>query len=349
MGYNWLDSIKSSADALLTKINSIISGYNSKNIKCEKVILVTHSMGGLVARDCSELNGGKNKILGVVHGVLPAIGAPSAYRRMKAGMEYDGFMGKLAAEVAGGNAAEMTAVLSQSPGPLQLLPGNEYGKAWLKIKDGEQAYSLPENDPYTDIYTVRGKWWSLCEEYLINPKNIILDKRQLDNDWSNYRDLVNDKVKPVIEELTGRYHHNTHAFYGNKTPTLAELIWKGETPFLDEKFTQGRSRFPLEGRTTTRMGEEVHTQRTVATPLGGDGWKKGIYQEYKIQPPTDLGDGTVPVRSAKIPKRYLQSRMSLPVEHESAYKNTVAQKYTLWAIVKIAQKIKETTLRYADA
>ncbi|CNJ01321.1 lipase family alpha/beta hydrolase [Yersinia intermedia] len=350
MGYNWLDSVESSANALLTEINSIISEYNSKNIKCEKVILVTHSMGGLVARYCSELTGGKSKILGVVHGVLPAIGAPSAYRRMKSGMEYDGLLGRLTAEVAGGNAAEMTAVLSQSPGPLQLLPGNEYGKGWLKIKDGKQTYSLPENDPYTDIYTVRGKWWSLCEENLINPGNTTLNKRQLDNDWNKYKDLVNEKVKPIIEKLAGRYHHNTHAFYGNKTPTLAELIWKGETHFLDEALTLGRSRSPKDGQAIADpLHQQIHTERTVATPLQGSGWKKGIYQQYTIQPPIDFGDGTVPVRSAQIPDRHLKSRVSLPVAHESAYKNLAAQKYTLWAIVKIAQKIKETTLRYADA
>ncbi len=87
----------------------------------------------------------------------------------------------------------------------------------------------------------------------------------------------------------------------------------------------------------------------MATPLQGSGWKKGIYQQYTIQPPIDFGDGTVPVRSAQIPDRHLKSRVSLPVAHESAYKNLAAQKYTLWAIVKIAQKIKETTLRYADA
>jgi hypothetical protein len=120
------------------------------------------------------------------------------------------------------------------------------------------------------------------------------------------------------------------------------------TADLDEKLTQGRSPFPVEGRTTTPMGEEGSTQRTVATPLGGGGWKKGIYQQYQIQPPTDWGDSTVLLRSSQTPEHYLQSRVGLPVEHEPAYKNSQAQRYTLWAIVKIAQKIKQTSLRYSD-
>jgi triacylglycerol esterase/lipase EstA (alpha/beta hydrolase family) len=56
--------------------------------KCEKVILVTHSMGGLVARYYSELldgDFGQKNILGIVHGVMPDRGAPMAYKRMKAG------------------------------------------------------------------------------------------------------------------------------------------------------------------------------------------------------------------------------------------------------------------------
>lgn len=354
VGYNWLDTIEESAKVLLKQIDKIISDYHSKKIKCEKVILVTHSMGGLVARYCSELTGGNSKILGIVHGVMPALGAASAYRRMKSGMEYDisNFNSWGVALVAGSNAAEMTAVLSQSPGPLQLLPGMEYGMQWFKIKDGEQTYSLPKTNPYDDIYTVRGKWWSMCEENLINPANVTLNKSQLDNDWLNYTTLIYGKVKHVIEDLAGRYHGNTHAFYGNETPTFSELIWKGETNFLDKSLPKGRPHFPLKGKVASTANPDLNTARSVLTPFEGDGWQddwqKVIRQRYQIQAPTDLGDGTVPVHSSKIPEHYLQSRVALPVEHEPAYKHPAAQKYTLWAIVKIAQKVKQTSLRYPD-
>lgn len=349
MGYNWLDSIDTSAKALLLHIQKVIGDYNNRGIKCEKVILVTHSMGGLVARYCSELEKGRNIILGVVHGVLPAIGAASAYRRMKAGMEYEGFFGKVIAEVAGGNGAEMTAVLSQSPGPLQLLPGIEYGRHWLKIKDGEQTYSIPNENPYTEIYTVRGKWWSLCEDYLIQPNNNSFDKTRMDKDWSIYKRMIDEKVRAVIEGLKGRYHSTTHAFYGGDIATLGDLTWQGETPYLDRLFNGDRPRSPLDGRFAVKPGEEIFTTRTVATPLGGKGWQTGINQQYTMIEPTDLGDGTVPLRSSQIPERYLCSRTRLPVAHEPAYKNPDAQKYTLWAIVKITQKIKETALRYPNA
>ncbi|OWF79662.1 hypothetical protein B4900_09565 [Yersinia rohdei] len=346
IGYNWLDSIGSSATALLTQINSIILDYNSRKIKCEKVILVTHSMGGLVARYCSQLLGGESKILGIVHGVLPAIGAASAYRRMKAGMEDYGV-----GLVAGRDGAAMTAVLSQSPGPLQLLPGTEYGMGWLKIKDGEYSHSLPKNDPYSEIYTVRGKWWSLCEDYLIEPQNTNFDNARMNQDWDSYVKMMEEIIQPVIEILKGHYHKVTHSFYGGYVPTQGDFIWQAKTPVMDNWLHKGRERFPLDGHMNSKPGEEISTIRTVATPLGGKGWASGIYQKYKIVPPTksELGDGTVPTRSSQVPQRFLQSQTCLPVEHEPAYKHLDAQKYTLWAIVKIVQKVNDTALRYPDA
>ena len=148
VGYNWLQSNVDSAQALAGRIDKIINDYKASGRKCEKVILVTHSMGELVARYYSELlegDYGKKNILGIVHGVMPDRGAPMAYKRMKAGEA--GITGL----VIGGNGAEMTAVLSQAPGPLQLLPGKGYGMGWFHVEGLKQP--LPQTNPYTEIYT----------------------------------------------------------------------------------------------------------------------------------------------------------------------------------------------------
>ncbi|WP_425592692.1 esterase/lipase family protein, partial [Caldimonas thermodepolymerans] len=118
-GYNWLADNVDSAHTLGARIDEIIARYNQTDrMRCEKVILVTHSMGGLVARYCSEVLGYRDRILGIVHGVMPAIGAAAVYRRMKAGTETNGSLaGWAAAQVIGANAEEMTAVLSTAPGP----------------------------------------------------------------------------------------------------------------------------------------------------------------------------------------------------------------------------------------
>jgi alpha-beta hydrolase superfamily lysophospholipase len=54
--------------------------YTAQGFQCEKVIVVTHSMGGLVARALIHPKMGslKDKVLGIVHGVMPAIGAGAA-------------------------------------------------------------------------------------------------------------------------------------------------------------------------------------------------------------------------------------------------------------------------------
>lgn len=159
VGYNWLQSNADSATFLATKIDKeIIQFYQGKGRKCEKVILITHSMGGLVARHYTQNLGGETKVLGVVHGVMPALGAAATYRRMKAGTEYpEGSLeGWAASQVLGGDAEAMTAVLSQAPGPMQLLPGRDYGMRWLKIMDGEDVHFYPKEEPYGEIYLQRG-------------------------------------------------------------------------------------------------------------------------------------------------------------------------------------------------
>jgi pimeloyl-ACP methyl ester carboxylesterase len=224
-GYNWLASNAESSETLDKRIDEVIRRYkNVENQKCEKVILVTHSMGGLVARHCSEVRGSRDKIFGIVHGVMPTLGAAAVYRRFKAGSENfsSGFVasaeGSVGASVLGNDAAEMTAVLSAAPGPLQLLPTPEYGDGWLKIRDGGKEHSLPRKgdpcDPYGEIYTVKDKWWSMCEVGLMNPLNEEADpaKRaaQQNKDWEAYADIINTGVKEFHAKIKDAFHTNTH-------------------------------------------------------------------------------------------------------------------------------------------
>jgi hypothetical protein len=359
-GYNWLDDNANSAKRLHQRIDEIIARYRREKKRCEKVIVVTHSMGGLVARHCSEVLGAKGKIFGIVHGVMPAIGAPAVYRRMKAGTENPGrgfkgwLEGHIGSKILGENAAEMTAVLSGAPGPLQLLPTSEYGNYWLKIKQNNGTeYSLPKSgDPYTEIYTVRGQWWSLCEDHLINPLNKENDPRrkvaQMDTDWETFSKIIDRKVEPFHSSIKTKYHPHTHVFYGSDINFLAygEVIWNGGNIFGENFFgAEGRPPYPLQGRALN--SSEIGTQRTIASPIGGKGWRTGVQQSYRIGDPATPGDGTVPHRSGIAPEPYVRSLLKVSVGHEPAYKNSeIAQKFTLRAIVKIAQHVMQTSLRY---
>jgi hypothetical protein len=55
-GYNWLQSCGESAKLLEKRITDIITWWQKRHHECEKVILITHSMGGLVARACANIS-----------------------------------------------------------------------------------------------------------------------------------------------------------------------------------------------------------------------------------------------------------------------------------------------------
>ncbi|MBA3597385.1 MAG: hypothetical protein H0W40_08405 [Methylibium sp.] len=356
-GYNWLDSNAHSANRLAQRIDDVIARYRRDRKKCEKVILVTHSMGGLVARYCSELAGMKDKILGVVHGVMPTLGAAAVYRRFKAGTEFTPWysvLGATSAAVLGDDAGEMTAVLSSAPGPLQLLPTAEYGNGWLQIKDGKHKYSFPKDgDPYSEIYAVRGKWWSMCEDRLMNPLNEERDPKkrqaQTDSDWQAFEDTIEEKVKPFHESIRSKYHSNTCAFFGsdNDKRAYGKVTWTGN----GGGWLRGDRPADVLGARPVG-GIELGTTRTAAAPLGGTGWATGEHQSYSLSEPEEAGDGTVPHRSGVAAKDFVRAFLQVDVGHEPAFNHTKGQdnlracRFTLRSIVLIAQAVQETSLRY---
>jgi len=164
-GYNWTASNHVAGKKLSDEINRLINEvYKDRN--CKKVILVTHSMGGLVARSACMVHGAMDKVLGIVHGVQPWNGAATAYWRMKGGFERphsvpdipawkwitnpirkskheftnllkgEGFkipvigqkisFGYVTAWVLGTDGKKVTALLGNMPGGLELLPNKRY-------------------------------------------------------------------------------------------------------------------------------------------------------------------------------------------------------------------------------
>jgi hypothetical protein len=370
MGYNWLASIESSANALKNLIEVQLPQYYRRNkSKLSKVILVTHSMGGLVARYYTQALGGEDKVYGVVHGVLPSTGAPAAYTRMKQGAAMTGIIGKIVSEVIGDDAEEMTAVCSQSPGPLQLLPSKEYGPNWLTIchVNGDKE-SYPKEDPYKEIYLEKDKWWGLCEPHLINPLNTKYDSNLMKEDWLNYSNIIKEDVKQFhteIVKVNQGYHPNTYAFYGidmekeakqdsekdtNKIKedflTYERVCWQGKLGpdfaklRLPESDIENKRRLSPEDyigdkrRLNLREVGAIRSLRPVP-------YKHDYREEYKLQKPKENGDNTVPKKSGEIPITYLKSRVGLDIGHEPAYKDKQgrSQEFTLRAIITMIQDI----------
>jgi pimeloyl-ACP methyl ester carboxylesterase len=205
-GYNWTASNGLAGEQLAAYIGQVIKGYTDGGRKCAKVLLVTHSMGGLVARSGCLLHGAKDKVLGVIHGVQPANGSPAAYWRMKGGFErphtipdldfsqwfrnpvkmFNHLKGKLvnnetlgvghiAAWVLGTDGEEVTALLGNMPGGLELLPNKQYNnnngwERWLELLDSEgNVAALPKIDPYEEIYRRDKDYYRLVNPEWLDP------------------------------------------------------------------------------------------------------------------------------------------------------------------------------------
>ena len=330
-GYNWLQSNAVNAKMIAKRINAVIDTFTKAGFECDKVIVVTHSMGGILGRALIHPDYGnlQDKVLGIVHGVQPAIGAAAAYKRMRAGFEdtapwYD----NKTVKVLGHVGDNVTAVLANAPGGLELLPTQAYGNGWLQVMhNGQPLAAWPKNgDPYEEIYKVRGKWWSLFREEWINPSNL-----REDQGGGTFARTVRylDQAKKFHNAIANTYHDCSYAHYGADRGHLSfgNVIWNLETKADTSPWDS------LEIRSDTRQG-----QLTMGLPKDTNAPFKAT-----IASPTEPGDGTVPERSSD---HQLHSHKFKGVfrqtgyDHQGSYQNTNVLACTLYSIVRIAQQAK---------
>lgn len=338
VGYNWLQSNVESAKWLGKQIDKIIT-YYKKQGRCEKVILVTHSMGGLVSRFCAEvLPGYRDKILGVVHGVMPATGSATAYRRVKAGTEPGRTIITYATSLVLGNtSSKVMPVFAQSPGPLQLLPSPEYGQGWLQIRDGDRFFALPkQGNPYDEIYAMRGVWWGLVDESLLDPEKTATSEQN----WASFKNLIAKDVREFHQAISGKYHPQTYAFWGDdkEHKTWGDVVWKRK---------QLSSLWNSDAYDVENKAVKADTQMGAIDVVAGALGPINVHKTFELQAARENGDGTVPVRSGAAPARHARAAVGYTgVDHGAAYTKLPQQKFTLWGIVKILQNVTGTTLEY---
>ncbi|WP_233429580.1 esterase/lipase family protein, partial [Raoultella ornithinolytica] len=305
-GYNWLQDNKTSAEGLVAFIDRTIDLYKNH---CghgmpfpagqEKVIIVTHSMGGLVARYASQVSGAKDKILGIVHGVIPDLGSPAAYRRMKVGAKQEGMAGA----VLGNTAKELMPVLARAPAPLQLLPSAKYlsGAPWLTVEgageDGSDVKLPQTRDPFGEIYLNKTLWYRLYESDIIDK-----DEAVSQSNWTNYVRLVDKPVRKFISLMdSGGYHPNTYAFYGHKIASDGTLAWRKTAINYPKNIHESDRQLP-------------NNYREIPLPFNRS-------QMYVVTSSKTPGDGTVPVESlsAICGNSEIKSILATGVEHQGAY------------------------------
>lgn len=187
MGYNFLKSNGDSAKVIAERIRGLVKGYKRRGFKCGEVIIVTHSMGGLVGRALlhakygNMLDDKEVKVLGMYHNVMPTLGAAATYKRMRFGFkEQWGPSASLEARIIAIDGENATAILANTHAPLEMLPGMAYGRDWLKVVDGSDRvlWSWPRGNATAleSIYLQPDSaWWRLLNPLWVNPAKISSD------------------------------------------------------------------------------------------------------------------------------------------------------------------------------
>ncbi|HAT32177.1 MAG TPA: hypothetical protein DCW29_15370 [Janthinobacterium sp.] len=348
MGYNWLQSNQYSASRVAKRITALMALYREQGFQCEKVIVVTHSMGGLVARALihPEMGNMRDKVLGIVHGVMPAIGAGAAYKRMRCGFEDPGLnslspIASITAKVLGNFGSEVTAVLGNAQGGLELLPSQAYGNGWLQVESyGKTLKSLPQKgDPYEEIYKLRGKWYGLLREEWINPA----DQPEA---CFNRTSILLDKAKKFHNAIADTYHDQSFAHYGADPKHAAwnRVVWDIAAHPKASGFSIGAVA-DVEVLTFASDNEQgkLIMQAAGAFTNTGEGTIPGV--GVNMRPAGDPGDQTVPLHSAEHQLRSGKFKgvfRQTGYEHQNSYQDEGALHSTLYSLVRIAQTMTWT-------
>jgi hypothetical protein len=290
---------------------------------------------------------GSTKILGVVNSVQPVGGAPVVYRRFRAGTEVAGMLdipGAALATIIGWDAADITCVMANAPGPLELLPTKHYRhdpynpvrSGWLKVerdtdKGRELLFDLPKVDPYEEIYgkTAQEVWWGLIDETLIDPAEMAKVNKL--TPVSAYNIALRQAKK--FHDTVGLYcHPNTYAHYGadRKEDSFGTVHWTTKSK-LPEVLQDGHGRVRAEHWTKLGTATIGLDQKVITFKL-----------ENKEKPRTDddwnAGDGTVPVESAALIKDQAKHIFRMKgFDHAASYKNDNVIENVLYCLGKIIQ------------
>lgn len=327
MGYNWLKGNAESGRTVAHRIETLIKRYQKDGFQCEKVVLLTHSMGGLVARavihpDIGKLN---HRVLGIVHGVMPATGAGAAYKRIRCGFEGS----SISAKILGHLGENVTPVLGNSQGGLELLPSQSYGNNWLQVQHaGVTLKSLPAHgDPYEEIYKQRHKWFGLLNEDWINPAGA-------DGPGFETTCRLLDRAKKFHAAISDTYHDESYGHDGAdpKRPAWHKVIWK-----IDD-----RARVTNVDMLSV-VADSGKGKLTVTDPsLRSRAQTAASHLSVVMLDAADPGDQTVPLHSAEAQlnsKKFRGIFRQIGYEHQASYSDPSVIAATLYSLVRIAAKM----------
>ncbi|MEN3277703.1 MAG: hypothetical protein V7631_3493 [Massilia sp.] len=343
MGYNFLKSNGKTAKVIAERIRGLAKGYQKRGFKCDEVIVVTHSMGGLLARALIHpkygnlLNDPAVKVLGIYHNVMPTMGAAASYKRMRFGFLDDSFLfPETKASILGLNGEHATAILANAPAALELFPGSAYGKGWLKVVDGSgrEMWSWPGNtgSVLESIYLQPpDAWWRLINPDWVNPGRI-------DTKYGGGIKAVLKRLKDAaafVEDIRATFHPTS--CYGSFCSSPERLSY-GEVVFkvTDPEVWDSRNILLTPTESWKLVSDDAQGTLKVQTD--------SRVLTLALQPPAAPGDETVPAaRSAKQIEGKLfvhGETRGKSYEHQNSYADQDVLASLLYSVVQIAKTAK---------
>jgi len=217
-GYDWRQTNKDSARTLISRVNEVLA----RHPLAKKVILVTHSMGGLVTR-AALLQGLESKVLGVIHCVMPADGAIVAYRRMLTGAYDDEFGLKQILGVTRIDYALMQSVLR---GPTELLPADAYPEPFVRYHGGITNKDLP--DVFAEYSRQEPPGIVFREGDAIADDDLVVTAADVENLRARFAE-----ARVLTRSIAGVAHPKTHLLVGDEQATDIEFDWTRGTQTVD--------------------------------------------------------------------------------------------------------------------
>lgn len=290
-GYDWRGTNRDSGKDLHNTVKIVLDTIPA----AKQVVIVTHSMGGLVCRS-ALLDGMLDKVGGVVHTVQPSCGAPVAYRRFHTGatpgldgppgLDISDWISAVGlGEIQGTTRLEYTATQSGLRGPLELLPSNDYPVPYLVMlldglaTDNVEVSSGTSSTRFRDIYDV----YLLDKQPGLIPTEAEIEMGEVNAE--HYDPRYTDRLRLNIDRArafharfqgitTGNAHPVTFSVFGSEHETDVAFDWIEAGLDVDERVIKGTK-----------------------------------------------GDGTVPARSAEFHHARPPTRISppFPVEHATCF------------------------------
>lgn len=261
VGYDWRQSLRRIGLYVRDKIRRIRETEGS-----QRFVIVTHSMGGLVARAAFAVDPElKKSVAGVIYGCQPAVGSITLYRRMFTGLvpEFDStpadpnastlssigtsLFDRVFALILGGDRADFLGKISGMPGAMSLLPSEYYpkqdaGKPWLpELTGSKKALDLYREaaSPPGLIPAGKPKLESL----------VSADLAARIDEFMRTQDLLKAPGDPAT------HHDNTWLVYGHGLMTETRIVRKGGT-FEPGKTEQGDGTVPVVSATAIPVPQD---------------------------------------------------------------------------------------------